>query len=201
MEKPPYPQAVLKNLPKTPEEAAARVAQGQPRQPCQLEIYQYRFEKPRHTQLQTVRWLADEWDVKTSSGALSAWERYFALEQDMDQNLAATEQMIQRGKAEGWLKTAEEQQAFAQCYFNQQAFRDKNPEAWLAAQKSNLTIKKLELEISRLRLEQEKFNRLLVKNFLDWQENKRALEIAAGSGSNAEKIELLGQAMFGEDWK
>ena len=37
--------------------------------------------------------------------------------------------------------------------------------------------------------------------FLKWFADKRAREIVEGSGSNAEKIERLGQAMFGEDWE
>ena len=38
------------------------------------------------------------------------------------------------------------------------------------------------------------------RRFLEWLENKRVMEIASKPGSNADKIELIGKEMFGEDW-
>lgn len=62
--------------------------------------------------------------------------------------------------------------------------------------KGNFELKKAKLDLDR-----QKFQRLAVKNFLDWFENKTAKEIAASNLSQADKIERLGQAMFGEDWQ
>ncbi|MCW5556618.1 MAG: hypothetical protein KIT22_02050 [Verrucomicrobiae bacterium] len=52
-----------------------------------------------------------------------------------------------------------------------------------------------------LALEQDRFRRDTCALFLKWAEDQRAKEIAQGSGTNAEKIEALGQLMFGGDWK
>jgi hypothetical protein len=58
-----------------------------------------------------------------------------------------------------------------------------------------------ELKKAKLNLDRQKFQRLAVKNFLDWYESKAAKDIASSNLSHADKIEKLGQAMFGEDWK
>ena len=58
-----------------------------------------------------------------------------------------------------------------------------------------------ELKQKRLDLDNKKYQRLTVKNFFDWYEDKTAREIATSNMSQADKIEKLGQAMFGEDWK
>lgn len=66
---------------------------------------------------------------------------------------------------------------------------------------------KLELEKIRLRqkdeallIEKKKFQRTTCELFLKWFDEKSARDIAKSGLSNAEKIETLGKAMFGEDW-
>ena len=58
-----------------------------------------------------------------------------------------------------------------------------------------------ELKKAKLDLDRQKYQRLTVKNFFDWYEDKTAREIATSNMSQADKIEKLGQAMFGEDWE
>lgn len=52
----------------------------------------------------------------------------------------------------------------------------------------------------KLSLEVEKFQRETVELFIKWSAEKAAREIASSNLSHADKIEQLGQAMFGEDW-
>lgn len=52
-----------------------------------------------------------------------------------------------------------------------------------------------------LALEREKFQRTTCELFLKWHSDERARSITEGPGTNAEKIEKLGEAMFGELWK
>lgn len=52
------------------------------------------------------------------------------------------------------------------------------------------------LDFARQKLRQESCER-----FLKWYEDRRAQEVAAGDGSNAEKIEALGRIMFGDEWE
>lgn len=54
---------------------------------------------------------------------------------------------------------------------------------------------------SALALQEQKFQRDTCALFIRWNEDARAREIAAAGIDNAEKIERLGQLMFGEDWK
>ena len=59
----------------------------------------------------------------------------------------------------------------------------------------NYELKKAKLELDRI-----KTQRLVIKGFLDWYDDKTAREIASSNLSQSDKIEKLGQAMFGEDW-
>ena len=51
-----------------------------------------------------------------------------------------------------------------------------------------------------LALAKDKFQRDTCEKFLVWINDERAKAIAGSGATNAEKIEQLGQAMFGEDW-
>lgn len=57
-----------------------------------------------------------------------------------------------------------------------------------------------DLDERKLNLDLQKFKRETCEMFLKWAADQRAKEIAGGQGSNADKIEQLGQLMFGEDW-
>lgn len=61
--------------------------------------------------------------------------------------------------------------------------------------KGNYELKKAKLDLDRIKIQ-----RTVIKNFLDWYEDKTAREIATSNLSQSDKIEKLGQAMFGEDW-
>lgn len=50
-------------------------------------------------------------------------------------------------------------------------------------------------------LHEKKFQRDSLKLFLKWAEDKRARDVLESRASNSEKIEQLGQIMFGEDWE
>lgn len=52
-----------------------------------------------------------------------------------------------------------------------------------------------------LALEEKKFRLRFVEGFLQYFADQRAREIAGGESSNSEKIQRLGQLMFGDDWQ
>ncbi|HUB67463.1 MAG TPA: hypothetical protein VL981_08270 [Candidatus Methylacidiphilales bacterium] len=60
--------------------------------------------------------------------------------------------------------------------------------------------RKLAQTDEKLDLERKKFQRETCALFLQWYDDKKAREIVESSGGNAEKIEQLGRAIFGEDW-
>ena len=62
--------------------------------------------------------------------------------------------------------------------------------------KGNFELKKAKLDLDRIKVQ-----RLVIKGYLDWHDDKTAREIATSNMSQSDKIEKLGQAMFGEDWK
>lgn len=70
---------------------------------------------------------------------------------------------------------------------------------------NNVRLAQLERDLKRkdeeLKLALEKHRRDTAAIALQILSDARAREIEAGSGSNADKIEALGQLMFGEDWK
>lgn len=67
------------------------------------------------------------------------------------------------------------------------------------AEKLKLESRKADLADENLKLEKEKFRRLTCETFLRWYENKTAAGIAAGSGSNEDKIAALLEYMDKEE--
>jgi hypothetical protein len=61
--------------------------------------------------------------------------------------------------------------------------------------------KKIQQKDQQLNLAERKFRRDTAELFVKWAEDKRAKEIITAGVSNSEKIERLGELMFGEDWK
>lgn len=69
------------------------------------------------------------------------------------------------------------------------------------AEKLRLTTLRLDQTAELLALEKQKFQRTTCELFLKWRDDQRAKNISEGPGTNEEKIEQLGQAMFGDLWK
>lgn len=67
--------------------------------------------------------------------------------------------------------------------------------------KIGLKKKQIEQKDKDISLAERKFQRDTCELFLEWHDNEKAKQIATSGLSNAEKIEQLGLAMFGEDWK
>jgi len=68
-------------------------------------------------------------------------------------------------------------------------------------QKLKLLGKRVQQREREVVLEEQKFQRSTCELFLKWQADQRALDVANGSSDNSEKIERLGQLMFGDTWK
>ncbi len=65
-----------------------------------------------------------------------------------------------------------------------------------AAQKA----RSLEQKDEEIQIAKQKYQRDTCKLYLKWFSDETAKQIASGGGTNAQKIEQLGKAMFGEDW-
>lgn len=73
--------------------------------------------------------------------------------------------------------------------------------ALLEKAKLELKVQAEQRQREALVLEKERFRRETCSLFLKWAEDRRALDIASGTAPNSQKIEALGQLMFGDDWK
>jgi hypothetical protein len=62
--------------------------------------------------------------------------------------------------------------------------------------------RRVEIAADQADLARERFQRETVELFLRWRQDQRAVEIADRPGlSSDERTELLGKALFGDDWK
>ena len=68
------------------------------------------------------------------------------------------------------------------------------------AQKMGLRKKVIEQRDAMIDLNKKKFQRSTCELFLKWADDDRAKKVLDSRDSNSEKIEQLGQVMFGEDW-
>lgn len=70
---------------------------------------------------------------------------------------------------------------------------------------AELKLKQAEVKLTQKdrdwQLAEKKFQRETCSLFLEWFSKETAKQIATSGATNAEKIEQLGLAMFGEDWK
>jgi hypothetical protein len=85
--------------------------------------------------------------------------------------------------------------------FSEIAIATQDPDTWVKTQGAARDREKVGLKREELELEIKKFQRETCELVLKHAEDQRVKDIAAGAGTNAEKIEQLGQIMFGEDWK
>ncbi len=150
--------------------------------------------------------------LRVSLQTLSEFYRWWLLQRDLDQ-VFDIETAVQERTGDS--KFARET---AETLFLKLSVAQQSAETFTAATMAADMRRKLELEevsartkaqIAEAKLAQKdrdyqlalkKFQRDSCKLFLKWFDKEQAKKIATGTGSNAEKIEQLGLAMFGEDW-
>jgi hypothetical protein len=71
----------------------------------------------------------------------------------------------------------------------------------IAADRIRIEEEKLKRKDEELRQADRKFRRETCEMFVKWSNDARAKEILASGSDNAEKIQQLGQAMFGDLWE
>lgn len=59
----------------------------------------------------------------------------------------------------------------------------------------------IELKRKEVALDEKRFQRTTCELFIKWADDKKVKEVIESRATNAEKIEKLGQAIFGEDWE
>ncbi|MHB8520718.1 MAG: hypothetical protein ACYDH9_08160 [Limisphaerales bacterium] len=146
-----------------------------------------------HKLPETAAWLAAD-GLQTSSAALSEFWSWWHLQRQLEKNASTVETLLHSLQVTRPDWTPDRVQAAGQAFFSALAMEQKDVKGWVLTQK-------LGLERDQLALDQEKFQRETCALFLKWFADRQAKEIAAGTGTNSDKIERLGALMFGEDWK
>src|ERR1700761_6018894 len=125
------PEAVLRNLPEDRQRAimeymeVARIEEVVKRKHADNTTEEFTRLRPP-TLSETIDWLRQD-GIVTSSGALSGWRSWYLLNRQMAANEAAAEALVEQGKADGWIKTSDEEQACAQAFFNRLAMANQDP--------------------------------------------------------------------------
>ncbi|ODU24543.1 MAG: hypothetical protein ABS95_01760 [Verrucomicrobia bacterium SCN 57-15] len=173
-ERKPRPDSRLKTLPEERQEQIAEYART-------------------HSLSATVDWLKAD-GLVTSQAALSGFLSWYGLRQQLARNESTVESVLADLKANNPNATERELFAAGQSFFSALAIETQDAKAWAMTQE-------LRIKTDDLNLARQKFQRETCKLFIQWSEDQRAKSIAESGASNAEKIEQLGQLMFGEDWK
>lgn len=142
---------------------------------------------------ETVAWLKAD-GLKTSRSALSLFLSWYALRQQMARNESTVATLLQNLQTTRPDWTAEQIQQVGQSFFSALALEQQDADVWNATQQ-------IQLKREQLALERQKFQRDTCALFVKWTADQRAKDIAASDATHADKIEQLGQLMFGPDWK
>ena len=142
-----------------------------------------------------------DFNIKTSVTAVgNFWNKVVAPRRlRLSAQAASSLKEVARGTGEDF-----EEAALAAC--QQKAFEllagpNPNPKEVIALFGSVLEARKIRVKQDALELLKKKYQRDTCKLYLQWQADEKAKAIVNSSGTNAEKIEQLGKAMFGEDWE
>ena len=197
--------AVLLNLPPARQEPiiewcdAPKSESGPDGRPC---VGGYQFAREQ---------LASD-GLRVSLRALSDFYSAWHLEQDLEISFEREEQVLSKT---GDAKKAREA---GEALLMRLGLASQNAKLIVAAAQTSDNRRHLDLleesgktkaDIAKAKLSQKdrdhalavkKFQRESCKLFLKWFDQEAAKKIATGTGTNAEKIEQLGRAMFGEDW-
>lgn len=181
----------------------------------QSEIFEY---AKKEGLVKTVAWLKDD-GVQTSKSAVGDFCSWYAVKEQKARNESAVMALLADLAKDNPTWTAEQLQAAGNAFFSTLAVQQQDTESWVSTQRLQLdqasAKTKAEFEQQKiglrkqaedraereLKLQREKFQRETCDLFIKWSADQRANEITNSPSTNADKIERLGELMFGEDWK
>jgi hypothetical protein len=152
------------------------------------------------------KWLAED-GFTTSTGALSEFWSWWHLRQQFKQNQSDVETLLDNLRKQEPTLSEEKLFAYGQRVFSVLAVKNEDAKDWARIQSVGLEGKRiagLERKVTvaeeALKLAEKKFRRDTCELFIKWYGDKAAKEITSSNLSHSDKIEKLGQTMFGEDW-
>lgn len=132
--------------------------------------------------------------LHTSVNALSEFWSWWQLRQQFAEKETLVEELMAAFKEANPDVSEEKLFEHGQTVFALLALKDGSAKDWKRVQD-------VRHRRQMIGLERQKFQRETAEMFLKWHTDQRASEIAASGGlAQSEKIERLGQLMFGEDW-
>jgi hypothetical protein len=191
----PRKDAVLQNLPEERQDqivkwlgtAEVKDADGNVTQPGGLEL--------------AITQLAAD-GIRVSESQLSRFWRWYQLDRRYSGMRETADQLKEMAVAKG--VPLEKARELAQGMFTLQAVQANDPETFISLQQLDLDQRSAETRAKFKReeidLKRKTFQVKTCELFVAWSADEKAKTILAGSGTNSEKIEALGRAMF-PDWE
>lgn len=183
--KKPRADSVLKTLPEERQEAIADYLRS-------------------HSLAETRDWLKGD-GLKTSLTGLSEFFSWYQLRKQFSAFSSNAEEMVALLRQDRPELSEAKLQEYANSFFQLQALQTQNLGHYVklssARHRATMSEKNYQLKKAELELNVAKFQRETCELFLSWYADQRAKDIAGASLGNAEKIEALGQLMFGDLWK
>ena len=170
------------------------------------------WEHARDHKLQdVVTWLRED-GVATSLRGVSEFLSWYQLQEQFRDDESTTEQLLEQLKKEVPGLSDAQIDELGQRTFSLLAIRRQDQAAFVEVRSARFKgeIEKEKLKLREraekrlgegLELQRKKFQRETCEMFLQWAADARATRIASSTASNAEKIEKLGQLMFGDSWR
>lgn len=163
------------------------------------------------TYVKVRAWLRED-GLDTSMAALSYFWDWWHLQQQFQSDEATTEGLLEELKRDVPGISEEQLDELGQRTFSLLAIRRQDLSGFvkMRSARSRALIEGEKLRLANvaekrmqesLVLEKARFQRETCALYLKWAEDRKAKDIAASGASNAEKIERLGELMFGPDWK
>lgn len=130
--------------------------------------------------------------LHTSVGALSEFFSWWRLRESIRRRETRIQGILENVKLESQQTIPEDRLwEIGQSLFGAMAIAEEDGKEWFRTQR-------LSLARHKLRLEAEKVQVWTCEKFLEWFKDQRAIQIAEGKGSNAEKIAELRRIMFAD---
>jgi hypothetical protein len=159
------PEAVLKNLPREKQDAIILYLDGD-------------SDQQSHSHEQTVAWVKKEMEIETQKWSLSEFCQWYRNERFLEQTERSTQQVLARGREEGWLKSAEDEIAAGQVFFTRLAIDQKDSQVFeriLRGRDRGKSVALMERRIKLLEEREAKLRQVAAEPTMTVEERKAAM--------------------------
>jgi hypothetical protein len=116
-----------------------------------------RLETVGETQMDVARWLVKE-NIPASEKLVGNFRKWYSMREDLWEDEDFVREMLAICKERGWVKTAREERAAAQMFFNRLVLRRRDPRMWSVVERVNLVKDKVGIEEEKLELQKRRYD-------------------------------------------